>query len=272
MIIVDSYNKRVRKALHRRSDHYRRGVRPDNGSREMAGWPRAQAQRVLWGGTRRRRRTLHRRLLQHPHSGDLGRWDYQYGGRHERVLLPGITDPPRTHNTRRPGVAVDGAGNFYIADNSRLRKVSAERDRHHVRGYGRLLRARRQRRCRHQRANQPPKGAVDASGNLFFVDFFNVVSRVSTNGTITTVAGNGTAGYSGDGGQAISAQLAKPPGGLAVDAAGNFYIADSNNNRIRKVSMTGIIATVAGNGTAGFAGDGGQATVAQLNPAHGRGR
>ena len=82
-------------------------------------------------------------------------------------------------------------------------------------------------------------------------------------GIITTVAGTGTAGFSGDGGQATSAQL-NYPGSVAVDAPGNLYIADTENQRIRKVSG-GIITTIAGTGTAGFSGDGGQATSAQLN-------
>ncbi len=79
---------------------------------------------------------------------------------------------------------------------------------------------------------------------------------------ITTVAGNGTPGFSGDNGPATSAQL-YGPSAVAVDSAGNLYIADTVNNRIRKVS-NGVITTVAGNGTAGFSGDNGPATSAQL--------
>jgi DNA-binding beta-propeller fold protein YncE len=79
---------------------------------------------------------------------------------------------------------------------------------------------------------------------------------------ISTVAGNGTQGFSGDNGPATSAQL-NQPAGIAVDSAGNLYIADEGNNRIRKVT-NGVITTVAGNGTRGFSGDGGPATSAQL--------
>ena len=87
---------------------------------------------------------------------------------------------------------------------------------------------------------------------------------VST-GIITTVAGNGTAGFSGDGGAATSAEF-NLPDGLVVDSAGNIYISDHNNQRIRKVTAsTGKIATIAGNGTAGYSGDGGAATSAELN-------
>jgi sugar lactone lactonase YvrE len=86
---------------------------------------------------------------------------------------------------------------------------------------------------------------------------------VSTSGTITTVAGNGTPGFSGDGGPATNASLFNPSG-VAVDAAGNLYIADTTNSRVRKVSTSGTITTVAGNGTPGFSGDGGPATNASL--------
>jgi hypothetical protein len=84
-----------------------------------------------------------------------------------------------------------------------------------------------------------------------------------SNGIITTVAGNGTAAYSGDGGAATIAELDLPYG-VAVDATGNLFIADSYNTRIRKVGSNGIIATVAGNGTPGYSGDGGAATNAEL--------
>ena len=81
---------------------------------------------------------------------------------------------------------------------------------------------------------------------------------------ITTVAGNGTGGYSGDGGPATAAEL-DLPGGVAVDAAGNLFIADTGNNCIREVNAShAVITTVAGNGTAGYGGDGGQADAAQL--------
>jgi sugar lactone lactonase YvrE len=83
-------------------------------------------------------------------------------------------------------------------------------------------------------------------------------------GEITTVAGDGTGGYSGDGSAATSADL-DSPSGVAVDASGNIYIADQQNNRIRKVDTSGTITTVAGNGTAGYSGDGGPATSAELD-------
>src|SRR5205807_2705067 len=112
-----------------------------------------------------------------------------------------------------------------------------------------------------------PEGvAVDISGDLFIADTFNErIRRVdATTGIITTAAGNGTAGFSGDGGPATSAELFTPVG-IAVDSSGNLFIAEGNNNRIRRVdAATGIITTVAGNGILGFSGDGGPATSAEL--------
>src|SRR5665213_966248 len=81
---------------------------------------------------------------------------------------------------------------------------------------------------------------------------------------ITTVVGNGTMGYSGDGGYATSAEIGIPAG-VAFDALGNMYVADTYNYRVRKVNPTGIITTIAGNGTTGYSGDGGQATFAELS-------
>lgn len=107
----------------------------------------------------------------------------------------------------------------------------------------------------------------DNAGNLYISACNdNRVRRVGPDGTISTYAGNGVGGFGGDGGKATSASLHFPYG-LAMDPAGNLYIADSQNNRIRKVATDGTITTVAGTGTAGAAGDGGPATGAQLkNP------
>ncbi len=110
---------------------------------------------------------------------------------------------------------------------------------------------------------QPGAVAYDKSGNLYVADTNNhVVREITPSGTITTIAGTGAEGFSGDGGTATAAQLDTPTG-VAVDASGNIYIADSHNHRIRKV-FGGTITTVAGTGTPGFAGDGGAASAAQL--------
>jgi len=107
--------------------------------------------------------------------------------------------------------------------------------------------------------------ATDRSGNVYIADICdNMVRKVNTSGIISTVAGNGTAGYSGDGGMADTAEL-NSPYGIAVDDTDNLYIADENNSVIRKVSHTGIITTIAGNGTTGYSGDGGPATAAALH-------
>ena len=115
--------------------------------------------------------------------------------------------------------------------------------------------------------------AFDAAGDLFIADGNNdVIREVKTGGIIVTVAGNGTPGYSGDGGAATAASLNLSSlaidglgGGLAVDAAGDLFIADTLNNVVREVRPNGIITTVAGNGTTGYAGDGGLATAAELS-------
>ena len=112
-----------------------------------------------------------------------------------------------------------------------------------------------------------PTGIViDKSGNIYIADGLNNRVRKVSGGVITTVAGNGTAGYTGDKGQAASAELNNPIG-LALDSSGNLYIADSANNVIRMVTSSGIITTFAGNNTAGYSGDKALATGAQLfNP------
>ena len=92
----------------------------------------------------------------------------------------------------------------------------------------------------------------------------NRIRKVATNGIITTVAGKNGNGFSGDGGMATNACLNQPQG-VAFDAAGNLFIADWQNHRIRKVATNGIITTVAGNGISGYSGDGGVATDASLN-------
>lgn len=106
---------------------------------------------------------------------------------------------------------------------------------------------------------------IDGAGNLYVSDYgCNTIRKVNASGIITTIAGNGTYGFSGDGGQAISSQLAYPVK-TAVDNAGNVYFADGQNHRVRKISTAGIITTLAGNGSPGYSGDGGQAVNAQIS-------
>jgi uncharacterized protein (TIGR03437 family) len=167
------------------------------------------------------------------------------------------------------GLAVDAAGNLFIADtmNAKVRKVSASGTITTVVGSGTPGFGGDGGAAASAQLNLPVGVAVDSSGNLYIADFGNSrVRKVSTNNTIATVAGNGSAGYSGDGGPAAKAQL-NGPQAVAVDAAGNLYIADTGNNAIREVTAAGLISTVAGNGIAGYSGDGGPATSAQVgNP------
>ena len=168
------------------------------------------------------------------------------------------------------GVAVDGAGNVYIADslNNVIRKVDAVTGNISTwagtgtQGYngdnGPATSA---------TMNSPQAIAFDFDGNGYISDANNsVVRKVSSaTGTIATIAGTGTAGYSGDSGAAVSAKLNLPQG-LVLDSSGNLYIADSQNQRIRKVnSLTGIITTIAGISSAGYTGDGGPAASASLS-------
>ncbi len=199
--------------------------------------------------------------------------------------IPGFNDdwyPPKELQLNKPSqVVLDSQGNLYIADtfNQRIRglmKCSYYSECVQPRtiagsgntpGYsgdgGASNRA---------QLNNPWGIAVDNKGTLYIADTDNHrvrkvldITRDDTNsGTIVTVAGNGTGGNAGDGGVATNAQLNHPTG-VAVDGAGNLYIADSDNHVIRKVDITGMITKIAGTGVAGFSGDGGRAIEAQLN-------
>jgi uncharacterized protein (TIGR03437 family) len=160
------------------------------------------------------------------------------------------------------GIAVDSAGNLYIADtmNNRILEVSNGTITT-VAGNGTQGFGGDNGPATSAQLFRPSGVAVDSAGNLYIADTFNNCIRKVSGGVITTVAGSGTQGFSGDNGPATSAQLYWP-WGVAVDSAGNLYIADSNNNRVRKVS-NGVIATVAGGGSSGL-GDNGPATNAQL--------
>jgi uncharacterized repeat protein (TIGR01451 family) len=165
------------------------------------------------------------------------------------------------------GLALDAAGNLYIADlnTNRIRRVSTSGIITTVAGNGTAGYTGDGGVATNAELKGPMAVAVDSSGNLYIADTQNsVIRRVSTSGTITTVAGNGSPGYGGDGGQATAAELSDPDD-VAIDPGGNLYVVDPNNNRIRKISPNGVIATVAGTGTAGYTGDGGLAAIAELN-------
>jgi sugar lactone lactonase YvrE len=170
------------------------------------------------------------------------------------------------------GLAVDPSGNVYIADqyNNRIRKVNTSgiistiAGNDNITGYsgdGGLATA--------AEIYGPTGVAVDVSGNVYFPDCNNQrVRKINSSGIISTIVGNGTAGFSGDGGPATAAEL-NGPIYVEVDTYGNVYIADVNNNRIRRVNTSGIITTIVGNGIAGYSGDGGPSTNAEINAPHG---
>jgi len=165
------------------------------------------------------------------------------------------------------GVAVDGSGNLYIADqyNNRIRKVNTSGVITTIAGNGTYGYGGDGGAATAAELGGPTGVAVDGSGNIYIADYgYSRIRKVNTSGVITTLAGNGTAAYSGDGGAATAAELAYPYG-VAVDESGNIYIADYGNCRIRKVNSSGVITTLAGNGTPGYTGDGGAATAAELN-------
>src|SRR5207244_7924167 len=114
------------------------------------------------------------------------------------------------------------------------------------------------------RLSWPTDVVVSPTGDLYIADFGNHRVRKVTGGVITTVAGTGVAGYSGDGGAATLAKLVSPVG-LDLDASANLYVADYGNSTVRKVNVAGIISTVAGTAAAGYSGDGGPATAAKIN-------
>ena len=113
--------------------------------------------------------------------------------------------------------------------------------------------------------NTPLRVALDQAGGVYLVDFLNYsVRKVDPRGVVTTVAGNGSFGFSGDGGPALGSQLSAIRD-IAFDGNGNLFIADSNNSRVRMVDTRGVITTFAGNGSVGYSGDGGPATLARFN-------
>jgi hypothetical protein len=164
-------------------------------------------------------------------------------------------------------VVIDATGNLYVADNlnNAIRKINTAGIISTFAGNGIAGYSGDGGQATAAELSSPYGLVIDAMGNLFISDNFNnVIRKVNTSGIITTVVGSFAGGYSGDGGQATAAELSLPTT-VTFDAAGNLYIADSGNFRVRKVATSGIINTIAGSGTNGFSGDGGQATTAWLS-------
>jgi sugar lactone lactonase YvrE len=195
------------------------------------------------------------------------------------VSFSGDGGPATSASLANPsGVAVDGAGNLFIGDavNRRIRRVDgATSIITTVAGTGTQGFSGDGGPATSAQLGNPFGVALDSAGNLFIADQLNHrIRRVDAGAdgqvtgaldeTITTVAGNGLSGFSGDGGPATSTRLGNPFG-VMTDSAGNLFIADTTNQRIRRVdAVTSIITTVAGNGLSGFSGDGGPATSARL--------
>ena len=171
------------------------------------------------------------------------------------------------------GLALDAQGNLYIADqdNQRVRRVAADGTISTVIGNGTPRLSGDGGAAANAEVDSPGAVAVDGAGNLYIADTNNHRIRKIAGGVVTTIAGSGGAGFGsggfdGDGGPAAQARL-DTPRGVAVNAAGEVFIADSDNNRIRRVAADGTISTFAGTGVFGFSGDGGLAVEAELiNP------
>jgi trimeric autotransporter adhesin len=169
------------------------------------------------------------------------------------------------------GIAVDGDGDLFLTDhgNNRIRKVTPDGVISTIAGSGpagidRGAYTGDGGPATKARLQEPASLTLGPNGEIYVADRDNnVVRRIDADGVITTVAGSGSVGFSGDGGAAAKAELDGPLA-VAVDGDGNLYVADSNNNRVRKVDTEGTITTVAGTGDVGASGDGAPATRAAV--------
>ena len=177
-----------------------------------------------------------------------------------RLGTAAVLDQPR-------GLAVDDLGNLYIADtgDNRIRRLEPNGIISTVAGNGLMGWGGDNVPADSAEISAPEGLVLDSAGNLFISEVGNDrIRKLSAEGVITTVAGNGHGGYSGDGGPGLKARLNLPLG-LAVDRAGNLYIADAANQRVRRLDQAGTITTVAGNGQHGFSGDSLIAIASSLN-------
>jgi trimeric autotransporter adhesin len=191
-------------------------------------------------------------------NGPLGEGQGTFAGEGLPALAAALNDPT--------GMVLDAANHLTLADtgNHRVRQVGADGRLTTIAGDGSPGRTGDNGPATQAQLTGPAGLLFDASGNLYIADVAeHVVRKVDRSGMMTTIAGTGTPGFSGDGQPAITAQLNQPRG-LAMDTAGNLFIADSLNHRVRKVDAQGTITTVAGSGQTVFAGEGGPALEAGL--------
>lgn len=161
-------------------------------------------------------------------------------------------------------IVPDNAGNIYITDNNTIRKVNSAGIINTIAGSGPAGFGGDGGPATAALLEDPGAVGVDAAGNVYIPDGYNQrIRKVNTAGIITTIAGTGTQGYSGNGGPAINATF-RGPFAVVVDAAGNLYVDDEGNSEIRKIDITGTITDYAGNGIAGYSGDGGPAVAGEF--------
>ena len=193
-------------------------------------------------------------------SGDYGFMTGSYGGDGGQATAALMNNPS--------GVVYDAAGNLYVTDsrNARIRKITPSGIITTIAGTGTVGYSGDGGAATAAEFSFPESITMDASGNIYVIDrYAPCVRKISTAGVVTTIAGNGTFGFAGDGGPATAALLDNPMN-VTVDAAGNVYICDWINARVRKINTSGIITTIAGNGSPAWSGDGGPATAAGMRP------
>jgi len=188
----------------------------------------------------------------------------------KRVSYSGDGGPAVNASMSVSGLFVDRHGQIFIADREshRIRKVDADGIVTTVAGNGEAGSAGDGGPATQAQLESPSDVFVDHGGNLFITDGrANRVRKVDSNGIISTIAGTGDRGFSGDGGPAVQAALAGP-GGVFPVASGHIYVADGGNARVRRIDPDGTIRTIAGTGSRGFSGDGGPALQAELTGMH----
>lgn len=178
----------------------------------------------------------------------------------------GVGSATATTTAAPAAIAFDGSGNLYVAERARVLRIDADGNASVVAGIGVPGFGGDGGKATDALISEDPAGlAVDGLGNIYLGDTRNHrVRKIDSSGVITTIAGNGLGGFSGDRGPATVAQI-NMPNGIAIDGLGNMLIADRFNNRIRHIDVSGIITTVAGTGQSTFSGDGGLAVAAALN-------